>query len=247
MSFTPRQNASSRLTLVLCPARTIERLTTSDFMARPNSVGSGRDVRPFSRDAQRYHQIGIIIAYRRVSTPSAGPHDWPAPSAAQAASGRQPPCAQSRHATLRRKTRHHRLCSAHMRHQSTISADDLIDPGTNFRPGTDRHHSGRRNLGRGSAGPAAAAKSLARHLHLSGIGFALSGSYEQFRDVTPSLLGLVVGRQMPLDELARVRERGNGHQPFTQNTSLSRAQMGSVRAGIESARGWVCCHNRMPA
>ena len=125
-------------------------------------------MRPFSRDAQRYHQIGIIIAYRRVSTPSAGPHDWPAPSAAQAASGRQPPCAQSRHATLRRKTRHHRLCSAHMRHQSTISADDLIDPGTNFRPGTDRHHSGRRNLGRGSAGPAAAAKSLARHSDLPG-------------------------------------------------------------------------------
>ena len=31
---------------------------------------------------------------------------------------------------------------------------------------------------------------------------------------------------------------------YTQNTSLSRAQMGSVRAGIESARGWVRCRGR---
>jgi hypothetical protein len=32
ISFSPFQNASSRLTLVLWPARTIERLTTGDFM-----------------------------------------------------------------------------------------------------------------------------------------------------------------------------------------------------------------------
>src|SRR5665213_3733544 len=32
MSFKPRQNASSRLTLVLCPASTIERLTMGDFI-----------------------------------------------------------------------------------------------------------------------------------------------------------------------------------------------------------------------
>src|ERR1700749_3153307 len=33
ISFRPSQNASSRLTLVLCPASTIERFTTVDFMA----------------------------------------------------------------------------------------------------------------------------------------------------------------------------------------------------------------------
>src|SRR5258708_25655901 len=32
ISFNPVQNASSRLTLVLCPAMTIERLTTGDFI-----------------------------------------------------------------------------------------------------------------------------------------------------------------------------------------------------------------------
>src|ERR1700724_3454713 len=33
ISFKPSQNASSRLTLVLCPARTIERFTIGDFIA----------------------------------------------------------------------------------------------------------------------------------------------------------------------------------------------------------------------
>src|SRR5439155_1564974 len=32
ISFSPFQNASSRLTLVLCPAITIDRLTTGDFI-----------------------------------------------------------------------------------------------------------------------------------------------------------------------------------------------------------------------
>jgi len=35
ISFRPLQNASSRLTLVLCPAMTIDRLTTGDFIDRP--------------------------------------------------------------------------------------------------------------------------------------------------------------------------------------------------------------------
>src|SRR6266849_4416690 len=35
MSLRPLQKASSRLTLVLCPAITIERLTTGDFIDRP--------------------------------------------------------------------------------------------------------------------------------------------------------------------------------------------------------------------
>src|SRR6185295_4950388 len=43
MSFSPFQKASSRLTLVLCPAITIERLTTGDFIERP----------PFRSDALR--------------------------------------------------------------------------------------------------------------------------------------------------------------------------------------------------
>src|SRR5262249_11232853 len=34
ISFSPFQKASSRLTLVLCPAMTIERLTTGDFIDR---------------------------------------------------------------------------------------------------------------------------------------------------------------------------------------------------------------------
>src|SRR4051812_9794221 len=34
ISFSPLQNASSRLTLVLCPVITIERLTTGDFIRR---------------------------------------------------------------------------------------------------------------------------------------------------------------------------------------------------------------------
>src|SRR6478609_2804876 len=42
ISFMPFQNASSRLTLVLCPATTIERLTTGDFM-RPLHRRAGAD------------------------------------------------------------------------------------------------------------------------------------------------------------------------------------------------------------
>src|ERR1700755_2953950 len=38
ISFSPLQKASSRLTLVLWPARTIERLTTGDFMKTPPLV-----------------------------------------------------------------------------------------------------------------------------------------------------------------------------------------------------------------
>src|SRR5438874_3563428 len=41
--LSPLQKASSRLTLVLCPAMTIERLTTGDFIARPPlRCGGGR-------------------------------------------------------------------------------------------------------------------------------------------------------------------------------------------------------------
>src|SRR5271157_4379463 len=44
ISFSPRQNASSRLTLVLWPAMTIERLMTGDFIVHlPFRSGAGRD------------------------------------------------------------------------------------------------------------------------------------------------------------------------------------------------------------
>src|SRR6266481_2348391 len=43
ISLSPFQNASSRLTLVLCPAMTMERLTTGDFIARlPFRSGGAR-------------------------------------------------------------------------------------------------------------------------------------------------------------------------------------------------------------
>src|SRR3974390_1232715 len=45
ISFSPFQNASSRLTLVLCPAITIERLITGDFITRlPFRSGAARDL-----------------------------------------------------------------------------------------------------------------------------------------------------------------------------------------------------------
>src|SRR2546429_3978360 len=44
ISLSPFQNASSRLTLVLWPAMTIERLTTGDFITRlPFRSGGDRD------------------------------------------------------------------------------------------------------------------------------------------------------------------------------------------------------------
>src|SRR5262245_225467 len=42
ISLSPFQNASSRLTLVLCPAITIERLTTGDFICRLHRSGATR-------------------------------------------------------------------------------------------------------------------------------------------------------------------------------------------------------------
>src|SRR4051794_26478885 len=44
ISFRPFQNASSRLTLVLCPAMTMERFMTGDFIASlPFRSGAGRE------------------------------------------------------------------------------------------------------------------------------------------------------------------------------------------------------------
>ena len=49
----PLQNASSRLTLVLCPPITIERFTTGDFIVHPSLLGGslGRSLRI---DAKRH-------------------------------------------------------------------------------------------------------------------------------------------------------------------------------------------------
>src|SRR5579862_1263258 len=45
ISLSPLQKASSRLTLVLCPAITIERLITGDFITRlPFRSGAARDL-----------------------------------------------------------------------------------------------------------------------------------------------------------------------------------------------------------
>src|SRR5579862_6065519 len=44
ISLSPLQKASSRLTLVLCPAITIERLITGDFITRlPSRSGAAQD------------------------------------------------------------------------------------------------------------------------------------------------------------------------------------------------------------
>src|SRR5215470_9740974 len=52
ISLRPLQNASSRLTLVLCPAMTIERLTTGDFIDRP----------PYRHDARRVRGGPSLLA-----------------------------------------------------------------------------------------------------------------------------------------------------------------------------------------
>src|SRR6202048_5200440 len=54
ISLSPFQNASSRLTLVLWPAMTMERLTTGDFILRlPCRPGADRDFGGPSCRAQR--------------------------------------------------------------------------------------------------------------------------------------------------------------------------------------------------
>src|SRR5665213_3877257 len=74
ISFRPFQNASSRLTLVLCPAMTIERLTTGDFIGRLLFFPSGacRDRGSLLPDAQR-QALAHSLACR-------GPHDWRRPA-----------------------------------------------------------------------------------------------------------------------------------------------------------------------
>src|SRR5689334_9731870 len=49
ISLSRTQNGSSRLTLVRCPSRTIERLTTSDFISFPPKVVSAHIIERQSR------------------------------------------------------------------------------------------------------------------------------------------------------------------------------------------------------
>ena len=60
--------------------------------------------------------------------------------------------------------------------------------------------------------------------------------------VSHSLELLSGGSSLSLESQAQLARGRCG--TYTQNTSLSRAQMGSVRAGIEFARGWVRCRGR---
>src|SRR5665213_3231375 len=78
ISFRPFQNASSRLTLVLCPAMTIERLTTGDFIGRllfPS--GAFRDRGSLLPDAPR-QALARFLACR-------GLRDWRRPAGRPAA------------------------------------------------------------------------------------------------------------------------------------------------------------------
>src|SRR5690242_19621250 len=72
ISLRPLQNASSRLTLVLCPAMTIERLTTGDFIDRP----------PFRGGAHRARGA----PFRHALLPT---HAWPSSGRGRAGSRRR--------------------------------------------------------------------------------------------------------------------------------------------------------------
>src|SRR5256885_16106030 len=74
ISFIPFQNASSRLTLVLCPATTIERLTTGDFMTRPRPRC---DVDP----AHRLHGLCVAGPWPARIWCGRSVPDWLAPAA----------------------------------------------------------------------------------------------------------------------------------------------------------------------
>src|SRR5258708_5768002 len=81
ISFSPVQNASSRLTLVLCPAITIERLTTGDFIGfsclDTVPVEVATELRPFG-PGERAIGLRRAVGQSRLSatclvTPTSGP------------------------------------------------------------------------------------------------------------------------------------------------------------------------------
>src|SRR5262249_6946467 len=82
--FSPCQNASSRLTLVLCPAITIDRLTTGDFIRDLLPGGVRRDRGRLSPSGRPRASIALLIVHasdgfqRRARPPSgAGPPSAP--------------------------------------------------------------------------------------------------------------------------------------------------------------------------
>src|SRR5438105_330398 len=66
ISLRPFQNASSRLTLVLCPAMTIEGLTTGDFIDRPPFRGGAPRVRGGASLLVRPPRIRVPVPPRAV-------------------------------------------------------------------------------------------------------------------------------------------------------------------------------------
>src|SRR5215467_3789615 len=82
ISFNPVQNASSRLTLVLCPAITIDRLTTGDFIGFSLSRYGAHLARGKSFLCLTWRAHGRLSTYRGKPLPrqpvfrNAG--DWPA-------------------------------------------------------------------------------------------------------------------------------------------------------------------------
>src|SRR6516225_3253925 len=81
ISFNPVQNASSRLTLVLCPAMTIERLTTGDFIefscfdtVLVQLAAKSRAIRLRERTVSFRHTVGnSCLGGALVVTPTIGP------------------------------------------------------------------------------------------------------------------------------------------------------------------------------
>src|SRR5579862_187481 len=70
MSFNPFQKASSRLTLVLWPAMTIERLMTGDFIAHlPFRPGAGRGFFGLCRCPTAFGFVQPLSGHRRAGCP----------------------------------------------------------------------------------------------------------------------------------------------------------------------------------
>src|SRR5438132_14148875 len=64
ISFMPFQKASSRLTLVLCPATTIERFTTGDFIRHPRDQFDA-DPEAHLRDLTAVDRACALICFGR--------------------------------------------------------------------------------------------------------------------------------------------------------------------------------------
>ncbi len=82
MSFNDFQNVSSRLTLVLCPAITMERLTTDDFMLAVSSLEEPAPPRETltrigGPPVQRLVVSGVVVAMHLVELLPTTIPGWP--------------------------------------------------------------------------------------------------------------------------------------------------------------------------